>query len=128
MRRKPAAHSLALLLAAAIIAPATAKAGDAGSFTGASNHITTGGVSIVETSAGSVVLLAADFSLDGAPDPRVGLGKDGTYDEATDLGELRSITGLQAYAVPAGVDASAYNEVYIWCRKFSVPLGVASLK
>ncbi|MEL6482812.1 MAG: DM13 domain-containing protein, partial [Pseudomonadota bacterium] len=77
--------------------------------------------------AGEGACLAGDFSLDGAPDPRVGLGKDGKYDEATDMGELRSITGLQAYAVPDGVDVSGYNEVYIWCRKFSVPLGVASL-
>lgn len=125
MRSLIATAALAAFLALPMATPSLA--GGKGGFTGASNHVTTGGVSIVETSAGTVVLLAADFSLDGAPDPRVGLGKDGAYDEATDLGELRSINGLQAYAVPAGVDASAYNEVYIWCRKFSVPLGVASL-
>jgi len=27
-----------------------------------------------------------------------------------------------------GVDISKYNEIYIWCDKFSVPLGVAALK
>ncbi|MEM9762380.1 MAG: DM13 domain-containing protein [Pseudomonadota bacterium] len=125
--RRLTTTAIATAFAAPMLLSIPAFAGDAGTFTGASNHITTGGVSIVETSAGKVVLLAADFSLDGAPDPRVGLGKDGEYDEATDMGELRSITGLQAYAVPDGVDVSGYNEVYIWCRKFSVPLGVATL-
>lgn len=100
-----------------------------GTFTGASKHITTGGVSIVKTkSGGAVVILDTNFSLDGAPDPRVGFGKDGKYDSASDLGVLNHKTGLQSYVVPAGVDVSKYNEVYIWCRKFSVPLGVAAIK
>lgn len=99
-----------------------------GTFTGASNHITTGGVSIVKTAAGAaVVILDKDFSLDGAPDPRVGLGRDGNYDKESDLGKLEYNDGLQAYVVPASVDVSKHNEVYIWCRKFSVPLGIAAL-
>ncbi|MEM7172744.1 MAG: DM13 domain-containing protein [Pseudomonadota bacterium] len=99
-----------------------------GQFTGASDHITTGGVTIIETDSGVVVVLGSDFSLDGAPDPKVGFGNDGQYVEATKLGHLRNDKGLQVYAVPAGLDASKYNEVYIWCEKFSVPLGVASVK
>ncbi|MEM8652644.1 MAG: DM13 domain-containing protein [Pseudomonadota bacterium] len=99
-----------------------------GQFTGASDHITTGGVSIVKTAnGGAVVILDSDFSLDGAPDPRVGFGKDGKYVEATDLGELSSKTGLQVYVVPASVNVDDFNEVYIWCRKFAVPLGIASI-
>ena len=44
-----------------------------GTFTGASDHITTGGVKIIKTAnGGAVVILDSDFSLDGAPDPRVG--------------------------------------------------------
>ena len=128
--------TLALLLGAVFAALITFGAGIAsadsvaasGSFTGASKHVTSGGVSIVKTAnGGAVVILDSDFSLDGAPDPRVGLGKNGKYDDASDLGELVSKAGLQAYVVPAGVDVSKYNEVYIWCRKYSVPLGVAAL-
>ncbi|MEP3231881.1 MAG: DM13 domain-containing protein [Hyphomicrobiales bacterium] len=110
----------------------SANAGGAktqGTFTGASDHITTGGVQIVKTAnGGAVVILDSDFSLDGAPDPRVGLGKDGTYVAATDLGNLGHLTGVQVYIVPAAVNVDDFNEVYIWCRKFGVPLGVASLK
>ena len=113
--------------------PATdAHAGEthvSGTFTGASDHITTGGVSVIKTAdGGAVVVLDRDFSLDGAPDPRVGFGKDGTYVDASDLGELTKKDGLQAYIVPASVNVDDFNEVYIWCREFSVPLGVAGLK
>jgi hypothetical protein len=99
-----------------------------GTFTGASDHITTGGVSVVETSAGgAVVILDADFSLDGAPDPSVGFGIAGEYVAASDLGELTSINGLQVFVVPEGLDVADFNEIYIWCDEFSVPLGVAAL-
>ncbi|MEP5760455.1 MAG: DM13 domain-containing protein [Litoreibacter sp.] len=108
-----------------------AVAGDTnvkGSFTGASDHITTGGVQIVKTAdGGAVVILDSDFSLDGAPDPRVGFGKDGVFDGATDLGALEKISGLQIYVVPASVNTDDFNEIYIWCLKFGVPLGVAEL-
>ncbi len=108
---------------------AFADATTSGTFKGASDHVTTGGVSIVKTAnGGHVVILDTDFSLDGAPDPRVGLGKSGKFVESTDLGKLKKISGLQAYVVPASIDVSNFDEVYIWCRKFSVPLGVAKLK
>ncbi|GAB5467853.1 MAG: hypothetical protein Kilf2KO_08830 [Rhodospirillales bacterium] len=99
-----------------------------GTFTGASDHITTGGVSIVTTPEGSFVVLAEDFSLDGAPDPHVALGKDGTYDASTRAGLLKSNSGAGRYKLPEGVDPSAFNEVYIWCVKYSVPLGVAQVQ
>jgi len=108
--------------------PAQADTVASGTFVGESNHITTGGVEIVKNADGShTVILGDDFSLDGAPDPRVGFGKDGTYDVATGMGLLKSLNGKQTFTVPAGVDPSDYNEVYIWCLKFSVSLGVASI-
>lgn len=99
-----------------------------GEFVGKSDHITTGTVKVKKVANGYVVKLAENFSLDGAPAPRVGFGKDGKYDESAQLGTLVSIKGKQVYVVPASVDVSKYNEVYIWCEQFSVPLGVAKLK
>lgn len=99
-----------------------------GSFEGRSKHVTTGGVSIVKQGGAHVVVLAKDFSLDNAPDPKVGFGRDGKYDISAQLGHLKSKTGAQRYTIPAGVDPAKYNEVYIWCEKYSVPLGVAKLK
>ena len=122
---------LAIALAGFISFSATsAEAGTvaSGTFTGASDHITTGGVEIVKNDDGShTVILGDAFSLDGAPAPRVGFGKDGKYDLATGMGLLQSLNGKQSFTVPAGVDPADYNEVYIWCLKFSVPLGVAAL-
>lgn len=99
-----------------------------GQFTGASNHVTSGKVTVESTGSGKVVELQSDFSFDGAPDPRVGFGKGGTYDPESDLGALTANAGEQAYQVPASIDPAQYDEVYIWCRKFNVPLGVAKIK
>ncbi|MEL7125300.1 MAG: DM13 domain-containing protein [Pseudomonadota bacterium] len=120
----------AVLTAAISLAGIAAQADPiaTGTFTGASDHITTGTVDVVANADGShTIILGEDFSLDGAPDPRVGLGKNGHYDGNTDSGVLGNLTGAQSFTVPAGVDVSDFNEVYIWCEKFSVPLGVATL-
>jgi len=98
-----------------------------GTFAGKSDHVTTGTASIVKTEGGYSVVLGEDFSLDGAPDPKVGLGKDG-YKKETKLGKLQSKSGRQSYAIPAEIDPSNYNEVWIWCERFNVPLGVATLE
>ena len=99
-----------------------------GTFKGASNHVTTGGVKIVKSYDKFQVILEDNFSLDGAPDPKVGFGKDGEYDGASKVAHLKNLNGHQVYEIPASVDVTQYNEVYIWCEKFSVPLGVASIK
>ncbi|MEM6374450.1 MAG: twin-arginine translocation pathway signal protein, partial [Pseudomonadota bacterium] len=86
---KALATVLAIALAGFISFSAAANAGAvaSGTFTGASDHITTGGVEVIKNDDGShTVVLASDFSLDGAPDPRVGFGKDGKYDKATGMG------------------------------------------
>ena len=122
--------SLSMLVAFALTS-SHAIAGEAvakGQFVGKSDHITTGEVTIKKVANGYLVKLGKDFSLDGAPAPRVGFGKDGKYDTKSQLGELVSNTGKQVYLIPADVNVSDYNEIYIWCEKFSVPLGVAALK
>ncbi|MEX0311001.1 MAG: DM13 domain-containing protein [Tateyamaria sp.] len=123
--------SIALTLAIVVglvAGPASAETVSTGTFVGASDHITTGSVELIKNSDGShTIVLGDDFSLDGAPDPRVGLGKNGYYDGNTDSGVLGNLTGTQSFVVPAGVDVATFNEIYIWCEKFSVPLGVAKL-
>ncbi|MEP3276186.1 MAG: DM13 domain-containing protein [Stappiaceae bacterium] len=116
------------------IAVGAAHAGEAskvvkaGTFEGRSDHVTTGGISIVKTGSGYVAVLEGDFSLDGAPAPTLGFGNDTKFDEKSEFTKLESKEGLQAYAIPANVDPNKFNEFYVWCADFSVPLGVASLK
>ncbi len=98
-----------------------------GAFEGRNDHIVTGKVSILESNGKYTIQLADDFSLDNAPDPKVGLGKDG-YDAATQAGNLIALTGASSYEVPASINVQDYNEVYIWCEKFDVPLGIAALQ
>lgn len=96
--------------------------GRLGTFTGASNHVTTGTAELLKDS----VQLLNDFTFDGAPDPKVALGKNG-YDPKTLMGPLKKNRGASSYQLPAGINPDDYNEVWIWCERFNVPLGVAKL-
>lgn len=105
------------------------KVVSSGTFEGRSDHVTKGGVSIFKTDDSYIVVLDSKFFLDGAPDPKLGFGKDGEYDPDTTFAVLQANTGTQTYVVrTSAIDVTEYNEVYVWCDKFDVPLGVASLK
>ncbi len=66
---------------AALAASVTASAQDqvlaSVKFQGQSGHATSGGVSLVKTAKGTLVVLEPDFKFDGAPDPKLGFGKNG---------------------------------------------------
>lgn len=121
------------LLAAAVlalgamtaIAPAQADEVIAtGTFEGRSDHRTDGEVTIIKTDSGYQVVLSDDFSLDGAPDPTLAFGKDGFASEA-EFTELKSNDGHQVYDLPEGLDPTDYDEFYVWCSEYAVPLGFA---
>jgi len=99
-----------------------------GALFGLSGHKSAGSVSIVKTTEGIEVRLGEDFKFDGAPGPWLAFGKGGKFDRATQFSKLNANSGAQTYKVPAQIDASKYDEFYLWCRPFNVPLGVAKLK
>lgn len=128
MQRIIASASLVLALFSFIVA-APAIAGDkSGNLRGASGHITTGKVEIVNKGGVIQVILADNFTFDGAPDPKLGFGNSGKYDLKTTFAPLKSLKGKQVYTLPSGIDPSKYNEFYVWCERFGVPLGVASIR
>lgn len=98
-----------------------------GNFSGRSDHVTTGQVSLEKTTNGYQLSFAADFFLDGAPDPVVALGNNETFLVANKLGALKNRTGAQIYQLPTNFTPGQFSQVYVWCEKFSVPLGVADL-
>ncbi len=98
-----------------------------GTFSGRSDHVTSGQVSLEKTATGYQLNFAADFFLDGAPDPIVALGNGETYLAANKVGALQHKSGPQIYQLPAGFTPGQFSEVYVWCEKFSVPLGIAQL-
>ncbi len=98
-----------------------------GKFRGKSGHAASGGVKVVKTADGIRVVLGPDFRFDGAPDPKLGFGKNG-YVKSTQFWALKSNSGEQTYRIPASLDPAEYGEFWIWCQQYSVPLGVATLK
>ncbi len=44
-----------------------------------------------------------------------------------ELGRLKGNLGNQNYEIPAGTDLSKYRNAVVWCARFSVGFGVATL-
>jgi hypothetical protein len=124
---EPARHPAAPAPAAAVTHSVQGLETATGTFHGASNHATSGTASVFRVNGHWVVSLGSDFSFDGAPDPHVALGHDG-YLKTASLGKLRSNHGAQVYMIPDSLDVADYNEVWIWCDQFNVPLGTAKLR
>jgi len=57
----------------------------------------------------------------------VALGRDG-YAKESLLEPLRRNSGQQDYVLKPGLDIADYNQVWIWCEQYSVPLGHAELR
>ena len=108
--------------------PAAAAPLGAGMFSGASNHDTSGSVTVSKQGDRYVVELGGDFSLDGAPDPYVALGSRAKPVKGGLIAVLKSNKGAQSYAINASTALAAANQVIIWCKKYSVPLGLAAIK
>ncbi|KIT14954.1 DM13 domain-containing protein [Jannaschia aquimarina] len=118
-------HRRTFLATAAALGASPALAGGhgrLGTFTGAARY----GIGGTAEIADGRVNLLDDFVFGSAPDPKVALGRDG-YDPATLMGPLKSTSGTSSYEIPAGINPDEYNEVWIWCERFNVPLGVAKL-
>ncbi len=90
-------------------------------------HTGTGNVSVIKVGEKYIVRFEENFDVANGPDLYVGLGKDGQYVKGTELGKLKGNIGSQNYEVPAGINLEDYNEVWIWCRAFSVGFAKAKL-
>jgi hypothetical protein len=101
-------------------------------------HTTTGAARIIRHPDGSHRLELAGLDTSNGPDLRVWLtdqpvidGRDGwhVFDDGAwvELGPLKGNQGDQAYDLPAEVDPGDYTSVSIWCKRFSVSFGAATL-
>ena len=104
-----------------------------GSFRSLEHH-TTGTARLVRLADGSVVLRFEDLMTSNGPVLRVYLSRlpadRGLHDygeKFIDLGPLKGNRGNQNYAVPANIDVSLFQSAVIWCKRFKVGFGVASL-
>ncbi|MFE1230398.1 DM13 domain-containing protein [Streptomyces sp. NPDC058745] len=101
-------------------------------------HPTTGTARIVRLADGTAVLRVEGLDTSSGPDVRVWLsdapvreGKAGwhVFDDGrhVSLGKLKGNKGDQNYPLPTGVDWEEYASVSIWCDRFDVSFGAASL-
>jgi len=99
-----------------------------GVFTGFDRiHTGSGNVNVIKVGDRYIIRFEENFDVANGPDLYVGFGKDGEYLKGSEIGELKGNIGSQNYEVPEGINLEDYNEVWIWCRAFSVGFAKASL-
>ncbi len=95
--------------------------------TGANGHAAGGTAEIVHNGAAHTLELRNDFRIDtGSIDVYLANQQNGVTTADLNLGDLRSRTGAQSYALPD--DGAAYRYVLLWCRPFRVPIGIGELR
>lgn len=100
-----------------------------GNFLGADSfHKASGKAKLLKIGEKYYVRFENDFSVTNGPDLFVHFGKDGRYVSEARLGELKGNAGSQNYEVPSTINPLDYNEIWIWCRAFSVPFGSAKIE
>ena len=98
-------------------------------------HTTKGVATVHQLADGKRVLRLTNFQTSNGPDVHVYLvAAEVAKDNATvkqagfiDLGSLKSNKGDQNYEVPSDADLNKYKSVSIWCARFGVNFGTASL-
>ena len=101
-------------------------------------HATTGTVQLLELPDGSRVLRLQDLDTSNGPELKVWLtdqpvieGTDGwgVFDDGRylDLGDLKGNIGSSNYPIPADADLTGLTSVSVWCDRFNVSFGAATL-
>ena len=99
-----------------------------GSFAGFDRiHTGSGNVSVIQAGEKYIVRFEENFDVANGPDLYVGFGKDGEYIKGSEIGELKGNIGSQNYEVPSGININDFDEVWIWCKAFSVGFAKAAL-
>ncbi|MEO6056048.1 MAG: DM13 domain-containing protein [Gemmatimonadales bacterium] len=102
--------------------------GASGRFVSLGGHRASGGVTLRMGDGGGEVIFAEDFSSTPVPDPHVYVATEPDANRGSRLriATLQRSSGAQRYAfrLPEG---TAYGYVLVWCDKFNVGVGAASL-
>ena len=99
-----------------------------GDFRGLQGHSASGTAKLLKVGDKNFVRFEDNFDVTNGPDLFVYLGKNGQYDPAANLGNLKGNIGSQNYEIPAGINLVEYDSVWVWCRAFSVAFGSADFK
>lgn len=99
-----------------------------GTFEGRAAHSGKGTAILISSGDKYFVRFEDDFEVTNGPDLFVYFGKNDEYIASTRLGALKGNVGGQNYEVPSDINPFDYDEVWVWCRAFSVPFAKAVLK
>ena len=100
-----------------------------GKLVGAENHQASGTVHLLTAGEKRLLHFTPDFSLEKGPDVYVTLTDGPKPVEGASLvvARLKRFSGQQSFDLPAGADLSRYSHLVLWCKKYSVAMGVATL-
>ena len=97
-------------------------------------HHASGTVRVLRLADGARVLRLEGLDVENGPDLYVTLAaaaadapEDAFDRDYVSLGRLKGNKGDQTYALPAGLDLAGFRSLVIWCKRFSVAFGTASL-
>lgn len=91
-------------------------------------HKGEGTVKLIKSGNKYFVRFEDDFKVTNGPDLFVYFGRDGKYSGEARIGALKGNVGGQNYEVPENINPDEYNEVWVWCRAFSVPFSGAVIR
>ncbi|MYI85818.1 MAG: DM13 domain-containing protein [Dehalococcoidia bacterium] len=76
------------------------------------------------------MLRVENFSVRNGPDLFVYLSRnpDGWEEEAINLGDLKATDGAFNYEIPSDIDIEEFKSAVVWCRRFAVLFGHATLE
>jgi hypothetical protein len=119
------------------LAPLAANAAPSALSTGmfvSGAHATSGTATIYKLDDGSRIVRLTNFTTSNGPKVHVILadhtiaGNDVEDAKSIDLGDLKGNTGNQNYVIPASADLAGVKSVAIYCERFHVNFGAATLK
>ncbi|MEO0780216.1 MAG: DM13 domain-containing protein [Pseudomonadota bacterium] len=130
-RRQFAGLTLASAASLVIAKPSFAGSARQGELTGRQGYNVKGSVQVKTDGGQTTVVLADNYVFDPAknpPDIKIGFGSSEKYAKGSKIHEKLTVkSGSASFKVPASIDTDKYDELYIYCEKFSVILAVAPL-
>ena len=120
----------AVLPLAASAAPVAVKSG---SFV-TNAHGTSGSATVYKLGAAKFLLRLSNFETSNGPKVHVVLadhvvtGNNVVNAHSIDLGDLKGTSGNQNYTIPAGTNLKKVKSAVIYCERFHVTFGTATLK
>ncbi|MEM9276966.1 MAG: DM13 domain-containing protein [Pseudomonadota bacterium] len=103
-----------------------------GTLSGRRGYNVSGTVKVKKADGKTKVVLSDNYVFDptkNPPDIKIGFGNGEKYAKGSKIHDKLTVKkGAATFEVPASVDTDKYDELYIYCEKFTVILAVAPLK